>query len=448
MVEAFETSGDWWLPSDPDRKASGILSLSDQGGLRLSIVSLLTGVSIDEPGVMETVCGYTEHHGPVTLAACHLVRRSWQEDGEGIKRERWEYSAEFAYLGANWPERQERRFNCIQFEIGNLHDWTGQNGFRLGREEAHVANDGIAYQLPEPISASMPVGDDKVEHVQLKFEFSDTQIFSLHSRILTETCVLRCETTQPHSFSWWLEEFAAPFTNFLSYAVQSPSHVDRVWVVLPADESDTLEKEVEVIVNQSVRTPAKENISEWDMYLPLSRIGSNLDEVLDRWIRIYIELDSVIQLYRFSNFQSDPGPYLEAKFLLEAQAVESFHYRRFPDEDNPQPEGKRKRRKIFQARVEELITATQLREHGLVTDSEAFARAVKDNRNYFTHYDPDLETKRLSVPELVDVIDILKVMLDVLILGELGWGASEAHDIIRSKVVARQLGTRYVVEGD
>ena len=74
IKEEFKKSGYFWLPSTPDKKAPGTLSISDGGHIELEVIEWFgDGVEVSfnaDLKPIERIVGRIEEGEPVTLDGC------------------------------------------------------------------------------------------------------------------------------------------------------------------------------------------------------------------------------------------------------------------------------------------------------------------------------------------------------------------------------------------
>ena len=76
IKEEFKRSGDFWLPSVPDRVLPGTLSIADGGNIELEVAGLFKSDEMeallnDDSQSIERIVGHIEKDGLVTLDDCY-----------------------------------------------------------------------------------------------------------------------------------------------------------------------------------------------------------------------------------------------------------------------------------------------------------------------------------------------------------------------------------------
>jgi hypothetical protein len=178
-----------------------------------------------------------------------------------------------------------------------------------------------------------------------------------------------------------------------------------------------------------------------ELLFRLSDVEPRLAELIERWLGIAKELDSVYQLY--FGAKSNARMYLEQEFLSMVQAAESYHRRR---RSVAAPSAYHRARLIrtigrvlpadrawiieklryshepgLRQRLKELFDESTAIVRPLVRNKSSFIEGVTNTRNYLTHYDPSLASRILPKERLYWGIRALTFLVEVILLKELGF---------------------------
>jgi hypothetical protein len=96
-------------------------------------------------------------------------------------------------------------------------------------------------------------------------------------------------------------------------------------------------------------------------------------------------------------------------------------------------------------RLKHLFTQSSTLLEDLVPDRKAMISAIYDNRNYLTHYNPALKGRAATGARLLSMVEVLKLLLQLSFLRELGLPDSKISEFAaRSRTVRmiRHLNTR------
>ncbi|MGH2938318.1 MAG: HEPN domain-containing protein [Solirubrobacterales bacterium] len=137
------------------------------------------------------------------------------------------------------------------------------------------------------------------------------------------------------------------------------------------------------------------------------------------WFERQDRLEPVFNLYFGALYDRDP--YLEVKFLAFAQALETYDLR-----CRGRPE-----RMNLAARVRDVLSQCEAVSRRIVGDDlDAFVVEFRDARNYYTQYDPGLETRAAKGHRLLLLTTQLQTILEMSFLVELGFAAEAIEGIL------------------
>ncbi|MGE5579235.1 MAG: HEPN domain-containing protein [Bacillota bacterium] len=188
------------------------------------------------------------------------------------------------------------------------------------------------------------------------------------------------------------------------------------------------------------------------MNLPLSGLGTRAAKVFENWLINYEQYQPVYDLYFGTLYQS--GMYITQEFLSLVQALEIYHRRFVSNEVVPNEEHVARLEKVLCAvprnlrkwvmgclkysneprLAQRLSQVFQAQSSIFKGDNDvALAERIADTRNYLVHYDPKLEKKALSDQELLKVSARLRLALETVILGQLGFSNEDISELIRKQ---------------
>jgi hypothetical protein len=434
-MEEFEYLGEWWLPSGQDGKRPGVLRFSRENGLRLTLIGTLN-TQEQEDDVHPVVLDWVGEVGELTLTRCFLTK---------YRKGKSEYVVDSAFLGSYFDAPDSRQSSSIDIEYSHLFDWVGVSGLsieiRFGpvNESAH----NIRYQKPESIELDFSPVDQEMP-IQAVISFAAQSQGNRHERSLKQSCRLRLRADELWTIGRWKQRVILPFRDFLTFATRTPNTIERVSVPVPDSHGLSLDAHgrrippVNVVFQSDFETDPEQQSRGPELLLQYSVISDRSGDVLSSWMDLYNTIDSVIGLFISHSVQRGGSPSIQAEFIKLVQAVETYHERH---------RSSGKRPTLFM-RLSELVDKAELAKWGLVTDEgkDQFIRGIVDTRNYYTHYNRKDEDKVLAPSALLDTITVLETLLEVLLLGDLGFATGDAHSMTRSKERASSLGNWRVLE--
>ena len=158
IKEEFKKSGYFWLPSEPDEKLPGTLSISDGGHIELEVIgrfeNRVEALLNAELKPRERIVGHIEKNECVTLDDCHYKTLPLSLMG-GISKSLIHVGKVFT--GVGYDEGESPVFNTLTFSVEGIDEWVGISGisFEPHFEESTAT---ISYQRPEDISINLDNG--------------------------------------------------------------------------------------------------------------------------------------------------------------------------------------------------------------------------------------------------------------------------------------------------
>ncbi len=432
----FTTQGEWWIP-ESDIKVGGTLSYAD-GRIRLSLVGLLEETPdpfSDEP--IPVVFGMTSDGIEVTLCDCRYL--DWQSAETHGKSD---LLVGTIFIGAHLPQGVDSKFEQVGYSFSGLTAWA-----TLGAVADHEVQDGRMVLKPTQghgVEAAIPVGQ-----VVLNFglmETGTTRYVHL-DRTSSALMMLRTPMTGDEIFS----AVTRPLQQFLTFVCDKPAYLlDLTYRSSEFKRTSFGNSWPQLItcIHSGDVAHGDEEVREYEMLLPLSAIRDTAAEILERWFEIWSQVSLAMDLL-FGTLLG-PQTYTETRFLLLAQAAETYAGLRFPDAQRMNLDQKARRARVLDAikldpadhawlkealsYVHEPTFAEKL--HYLVRYAgyevhekirPGFEESVKHTRNFFTHYDPKVKTKAVTeLPDLYRLAEEVIVLLQFCLMHDLGFESNQA----------------------
>jgi hypothetical protein len=451
-MEDVEYSGLWWLPSNPDNKVAGTLIFSNQEGIELRLIGSLEDLDNDSfrnlPKTYPIVLGLTGGGKLITLSTC--MSAGFTKGITGFLSQN--YSIDLCFMGAHFSEEHQLKFSKFEIQYSRLADWVYTSGFTVRKYDNEPHKLEFTYILPEDIKATTTKGI-----------FSITFIFNtkgdgIEEINLRQSVWLEVEADKEYSFYDLLTLYIRPLQNFLSLATTKPNSILGAKVYSKSifyEDSDgsTVETPLEVIFQQSYyeAKPTK-LLVVYDILFNLHDIAEEFQGVLENWLKVSDELDSVCNL--FFGIQYLPRIYLKQKFLNIVQATETYHRRRFKNYVLPKDTYKARIKEILEhtveehkewlkeklmysneprlkQRIKELVDMSGDALSTLITDEDEFVKDIANTRNFYTHYDPHLRDKAATGVKLYVLTEKLSYLLQACFLVELGLSTLKCTELLR-----------------
>jgi hypothetical protein len=433
IVESHEHRGQWWLPSDEAEKLAGTLTIT-RGRATLELIGHFGHELLSETEQQKTysfelaahprLVGLSTDGKPITLEGHRAA--TYTESWPGIPIA--SYRRNVALIGKRFADGEEIGFDEISVRVSDLNSWTQISGFKseIGMEKHDkgymvFSSVGIRFEAPDDIEIPLSRG----ERAFIRFSAPSQGIHAGTDRIaLTQQASLHLRFRRRAS----LEQVFArvgEIRNFFTFATGRPSTVLSVtgfqddFVRGRTDEPIPIELLWEIPHNPD---PPFDRRHPWEMLFPLSDATPDVSTVMRRWFARQARLEPVFNL--FFGTLHHPDLYLEVRFLSYAQAVETYDYRR-----RAKP-GK----KTLATRMRDVLEECRSVSARIVgsdpDDREAFITSFKDSRNYYTHYNPNLEKKAARGAALLLLVFQLQAIIEMSLLRQLGFGCRSVDHLL------------------
>jgi hypothetical protein len=449
MTKELNTTGTWWLPSNPEMRIPGTLKFSTEEGGVLSLHGCF-----DEKTTMlnpSVILGASTKGKRLTLCECFETKRSVSS---GLSTST--FYSNLMLIGAHFPSREGIRFRNFSVNYTRLDEWMNASAFKISEpERGH-----LTVEYTQPKSHEIQIDDGL--RIVIEFRYTPPGFY----RVQTQATVkhrpyVTIVPADEKGLDYFLD-LIYDIQNFLTLSAMEPVYPERIVGGTEASKfkvGDHVSYEpVELLFRQFERVRSHA-VLRGDLLISFEDIYHQLRESFANWIGTRELLGSVRDLYFGTLY--NPGAYLQHQFLSLAQALESYHRIRVRSEELPQEEHVQRVKRILDAAGEgdrkwleeklrwsnELTFRTRLKElfHGLadtvpsvIGDPDKFAGQVADTRNYLTHYDPELKNRAASGTELSKITERLKIVLQICLIRELGLNESTIRFLLMKSWTFRQ----------
>ena len=326
IKEEFKESGVFWLPSVPEKKMHGTLSISDGGAIKLELFGVL-GTFGRHPKPIERIVGHVEKMGFVTLDDCYCRGVSSYADTSRTFDDLSKSLIDVmrVFTGVAYREGEIPRFDTLTFSIEGIDDWIGISGIEVDHQlERHAAT--ISYELP----ANIPLKLDNGMKLLIAFSWQPPP-FSL---VPKEAKV--AQKTHFHLVSQEhreLDEFisvANKLTTFLCFALNEITCLDSMSTVFDTPHQDVREglrkmNSVNIYSHSPLYSEDNPEIYRHNMLFKFEEIQGDTENIINNWIKGYEQFAPAFHVYFWA--QRDAYPYLEVRFLSLIQGLEAYHRR-------------------------------------------------------------------------------------------------------------------------
>jgi hypothetical protein len=338
------------------------------------------------------------------------------------------YRRDVALIGKQFADGEDIGFDEISIRASDLNAWTRVSGFhvQIGMEEHEkdylvFSNVDIGFDAPDDVEIALARG----ERAFIRFDAPSRGI-----RAGTDHVELRQEAALHLRFSkraglGQVFDRVAQIRNFLSLAVGRPVAILGVtgyqddFVRETAGTPRPIELLWELPYNPDPPSRARD---PREMLFTLPEATPEIATVMKSWFAKQVRLEPVFNL--FFGVRHHPSVSLEVRFLLYAQAIETYDYRR-----RRKPGTRRLARRVGDVLNECRTVAKRIvgSESG---DQANFIEAFKTARNYYTHYNPKLEQRAARDAALFLLYIQLQTIIEMSLLRELGFGCRSIDAIL------------------
>ncbi len=450
----FEHIGEFWLPDRASNRIGGTITYSPgerpklrlAGSFRERKEDVQALGSLAPPRPVPFILGKVAGVGRITLYRCRETPAT--VDLEHDARETW-IEAFAVLIGVHCATKEELQVHEFSARLSHLDEWADMFALDRNRTKYNptTRTQRIVYQRPEPINGELL--DGWRFRAGLEISGPSVAVPQRGINVVTKTCIV-LTSPSPCPFEEMIEK-ADIVSSFISLAVQQPVYVTDLWVRPHIHESvePVVADPVDVVYyTPAPASPARLLTPPHDMLFVLADVRGHLSTHLQCWERSWHSMLPILSLY-FSRLY-EQRIQLEHRFLSLIQAVEGYHRRRLSKLEAPEEE--------HAARIKDILAAVperhktwlrgQLRHSNeprldkrlseLSKKWDTIMRKVARNRrwvqeavtirNNLAHQKEDAE--HFSVDQVLTICERLKLLLDLWLLTEAGFGAAEIRRLV------------------
>jgi hypothetical protein len=429
--------GRWWIFGNDKPEHFGVLHYSPEDGLRLE-VKVAQSFSISEilgrttrTEFADAVQGRDENDSPISLFCCASpsINRSC-----GLAS--YELYPLVAIVGQTIESWNAAKFQKIDLRFSLLHNWMAQSRINQNFTTENVLQ--IQIQPKAAIEVKLPNG------VVLKINSIAQTHQQPGSLEIHEEHYVSLEFPQPIHAKSILVDYAERLRRLFSILTGTEVVLDSVLFEVPESGEHPAISELLQRNEAAVRVKRDLNVSR--MTAPYRELSEALPVVIAKWFEYHQRLDAVLNLYFAVLFNR--SLYINHRFLFLAQALEVYHNthdefvgyvqqkNEFRERTNqivktaPLNEQAWLREKLHYAnqktlaeRLSDILSKNKTEAEQFISDLSLFADAVRNTRNYHTHFDEELREKGKvteNMDDLVRLVSQMETLLGVCIMKDIG----------------------------
>lgn len=446
MKERRTIEGRWWVFGPHRAPRYGELVFDAEIGLtlRVKVPEDLNSETSDRLAwargqifVPDTIVGRDQHDKPITLYECQGPGYESSSALQTIK-----IAPVYALVGIEGQPWQEPQFTKITAQTTLLHNWMSRRAItQIDNPEGHT----FTVRTLPPVTFTLANG--------IRGLITSVTGFS-HARYEVKLCETHCvsfRAEQPLTADALLEyvrKLCRLLTLFTGYQVY-PTEIHLLTGDSPAKTAEML------YINRGVAKAEQAEIPE-NMLASFADLSADINSIVPQWYDLYSRIDSALNLYFATVFNS--SLYSNHEFLFLAQAVEVYHRRSSSFDGRVQPTADfRARRdklvglvpeeerewlraklqhaneKTLAQRLDEILEAHQPEVSKLLKDPALFSRRVRATRNHFTHYSTRTEDMDnvATGGGLARLTSQLRTLLEICIFRDLGISGAPVDRLIK-----------------
>lgn len=436
-MNSGEYQGEWWLPESPDSQIRGnlIVSTSD---LTLEVEEeFFARFSIDSMPPIPFVHGRL-HDGHIIT----LYSSSWigSKTSEGFKKTR--YNVDYIFEGAYFDNDNQLKFKTISITLDHLDDWIWTSSINMTQNEGKTL-----ITVDNDRRQSFKIN----EYFELEIYTStgpDTMSIPLKELTIKQNSHLKLYPTENFSLSKSLDT-VRHLQNFFSFALGNIVRVTSIACeIVPAliPEDKVKVPFVDVTYLTITSDLPERRVDQIKTHFRYIDIGGKFPTLLKNWFDKKDRLGVVLNLY-FKNMYVQE-PFATERFMDLSRAIEVYHRRSFKSYIDAKEVHDERIKKIeeaipeyskwlkanlsfsnekkLQMRLDEIIEQHPSTLKNSTPESIAkFTQILRQTRNYHTHYGDPGSQALVDSSKLSRFSQSLKIILDVIIMNEMGFDDNE-----------------------
>ena len=421
IKEEFKRSGDFWLPSEPDRKERGVLSISDGGAIELEVDGRFN-VEPEAPlrNRWEQIVGNikkNEKNEFVTLDDCYY--KTPTTDGRSLIGVVGRVCTGEGYNG-------ESCFNAVTFSVEGIDEWVGKSGFEFDFQHEKY-DEIISYQCPKDIPINLV---DKGMQLSIIFGWTPPGIPAIKEATIRQKTYFKLVSKED---ARELDEFvsiAHKITTFLCFAIDKMVSLDSMKATskdLCRDigQGQTKDIPINIYYPSQPYSTDEPKIHQHDMLFGFGQIQNDAGRIINNWLEAYERLNPTFDLY----FSTQIGkPYLTVKLLTLVQGLEAYHHR----EKSLEAYRQRKAGNLHE-KIEDVIEPFK----GVIGNENKrreLIDKIKKTRNYLTHYDRCSESKAAEGQDLFDLCLKMELLFQLHFLQLIGFSPEQIDSLLAKSI--------------
>lgn len=446
MIENLQIHGKWWIQNYENESISGILTFNQftEGILTLDGMFDDRFISEDGTALFSEIFGYSNEGEKLTLSGCRFVSQELFSTNSRISK----FNIDNIFIGEHILIDKNCLFNKLSINFSFLEEWIEYNSIYLKK----ILNEEFILKYKSyniSISPNDIINNFAINIVKDKPEYS----IKFNEFSMKQKAYIKISSNAERSFKQFIE-IIQKLQNFLSFSTSRP--IFPISIIGDVKKETENFKEIKIYYKLDYyRDIPKNSLSLNTFLFSYNDIKDRVDFYLTNWFNKINSLLPSFDLYLSIIF--NPKMHLNQQFLNIIIALESFHSHVFNSKyfneelkksiikkidaeclaNIPSDIKKKIIQKLqyinefsLRSRLKDLFGKFNYCEFTFFRNEKEFIEKIVAIRNFLIHYDKKLKSKIPNDEEFFYIIQKLKVLLEVCLLGEIGFSKEETNRFI------------------
>ena len=413
-----ENIGLWYLPSNPEEKLTGTLTIEDNKECELKMAHNFNGLSGLGINKLPIIHGVLSNGSKVTLVDSFKSSEQWGFPGFPVSV--WRSS--LAVIGGHYDSIDELVISEIQTDYTALNFWLNNRPFQI--HPLSESNElSMHYRMPEVIRIE---GSNSNIEFTYKTDFSGDQFSEF---AVKQTEFVKFSFNKGVLYNEALD-VVNDFSNFLTLCIGES-----------IDSNNYFSKDADgnpITLLFQKREEEHNTIKDHEIIIKFSYIKDSFEECLKAWNTKKELLEPIIYYFVEAHEKDFHVP---TSFLKVVQALEAFSRRMrnnkiwtdeefqelitritsdLQEDDQALVSGAISNEPRLRKRLQSIFSEVNSIFEIPSNKRSSYINKIVDTRNYYTHFDERLKDRILDVEKMYYVSQYMKFVLRILLLRELG----------------------------
>jgi hypothetical protein len=308
LLDDFRISGHWWLPTKPEHKIPGTLTVNPDAGVRLELVGRFDSPEFDAFGMfsrnvpLEIVLGADADGEVYTLHKLDMLQISNTST----------FRVSYLLAGKHFPTLEEIVFSSALIQYTYLEAWSRFNFAQSGKSDSP---DFLLIQVPINVETLFRMGGAG-EIKELSLDAHALWRQSLSAIDIKPSAHFKIDLNAAADLRTFFQ-LVNDLGHFMTLLIGEPSYVKKLRLCTSPDVL------VDVFYPSTIRREKKLHPAE--MCFTLTEVRKIVPMLVEKWFKSLELLAPIYDLLFGTLF--DPDSFVRTKFINLTQALESFHRR-------------------------------------------------------------------------------------------------------------------------